>query len=56
MELNDYDQAPIARTAGKQVVLRSALVDVAPDRPVADMAMATRAEHWLDGTAPLNRP
>jgi len=55
MELNDYDQAPIARTAGKQVVLRNALVDVAPDRPVADMAMATPAEHWLDGTAPLQQ-
>jgi hypothetical protein len=55
MELNDFDQAPIARSAGKQVVLRSALVGVAPDCPVADMAMATPAEHWLDGTAPLQQ-
>lgn len=55
MELNDFDQAPIARSAGTQVVLRSALVGVAPDRPVADMAMATPAEHWLDGTAPLQQ-
>ena len=31
MELNDFDQAPIARSAGTQVVLRSALVGVAPD-------------------------
>jgi len=55
MELNDFDQAPIARSAGKQVVLRNALVGVAPDCPVADMAMATPAEHWLDGTAPLQQ-
>lgn len=49
MELNDFDQAPIARSGGMQVVLRSSLVGVAPDRPVADLAMATPAEHWLNG-------
>jgi hypothetical protein len=55
MELNDFDQAPIARSAGTQVVLRSSLVGVAHDRPVADVAIATPAEHWLDGTAPLKQ-
>ena len=55
MELNDFDQAPIAQSAGMQVVLRSALVSVAPDRPVADVAMATPPEHWLDGTATMQQ-
>ncbi|MCH9713429.1 MAG: hypothetical protein K0U63_02600 [Cyanobacteria bacterium] len=55
MELNDFDQAPIAQSAGMQVVLRSALVSVAPDCPVADVAMATPPEHWLDGTATMQQ-
>lgn len=55
MELNDFDQAPIAGSAGQQVLLRTSLVGVAPDRPVAAMAMATPVEHWLDGTAPLQQ-
>lgn len=41
MELNDFDQAPLAHTAGTQVVLRSALQGVSPDRCVAEVAMAT---------------
>lgn len=49
MELNDFDQAPIAGSTGQQVLLRTSLVGVAPDPPVAAMAMATPVEHWLDG-------
>lgn len=55
MELNDFDQAPIAQSAGAQVVLRGDLVSVAPDRPVGEVAMATPPEHWLDGTATMQQ-
>jgi hypothetical protein len=55
MELNDFDQAPLAHTAGTQVVLRSALQGVSPDRCVAEVAMATPEGHWLEGAAPMQQ-
>ncbi len=47
MELNDFDQAPLAHSEGTQVVLRSALQEVPADRCVADVAIATPEGHWL---------
>ena len=55
MELNDFDQAPLARTDGGRVVLRSDLIDGSPDRPVDELAIATPAEHWLESTTPLQQ-
>jgi len=55
MELNDFDQAPLAHSAGTQVVLRRALQGVSPDRCVAELAIATPDGHWLDGAAPMQQ-
>ena len=55
MELNDFDQAPLAHSAGTQVVLLSALQGVSPDRCVAELAIATPDGHWLDGAAPMQQ-
>ena len=55
MELNDIDQAPLAHTAGTQVVLRRALQGVSPDRCVAELAIATPDGHWLDGAASMQQ-
>lgn len=55
MELNDFDQAPIANSAGTKVVMRSTLLNVDQDLPVTHFAVATPVEHWLDGYEPLQR-
>lgn len=55
MEINDFDQAPIAQTAGQKYVLRSVLSDLDPDRPVSEVAMDTHQDHWLEGATPLRQ-
>ncbi|MCP9925666.1 DUF3293 domain-containing protein [Synechococcus lacustris C3-12m-Tous] len=55
MELNDFDQAPIANSAGTKVVMRSTLLNVDQDLPVMYFAVDTPVEHWLDGDEPLQR-
>jgi hypothetical protein len=55
MELNDFDQAPLAHTDGTQVVLRSALQTLPPDQRVDEVAMATPQEHWLECSAPMHK-
>ncbi len=53
MELNDFDQPPLAHTDGTQVVLSSALQTLPPDQHVHEIATATPQEHWLDWVAPM---
>jgi hypothetical protein len=55
MELNDFDQAPLAHTNATQVVLRSALQTLPPDQRVVEVAIATPQEHWLEGAAPMQQ-
>lgn len=55
MNLNDFDQAPIAKTGGNQIVLRSALLDAQPNHPVGELAIATPGEHWLEGAVSMQQ-
>ena len=55
MELNDFDQAPLAHSAGSRVVLRSALEGLPPEQRVAEAAFCTPDEHWLEAATPMHQ-
>lgn len=54
MQLHDQDQAPVACTNGRKVARRLDLEVAAPGQTVANLAINTPAEHWIDDTASLH--
>jgi hypothetical protein len=55
MELNDFDQAPLAGSNGKWIILRSELADQPAQRPIGALAKPTPSSHHLDGELPLRK-
>ena len=55
MELNDFDQAPLAGSNGDRVILRSDLADQPAQRLVGELARPTPASHHFDGGLPLRQ-
>jgi len=54
MELHDFDQAPLAGSQGRRVIMRAELEDQPPQAAVEAYARDTPDEHWIDARSSLH--